>query len=163
MRKTKSPFIISAPLLIHDPMTGESKINTDKWNTFLIDIRNESHNFKETFERASYDKVQVNNAYKKSSQLSFNAIHNVKRKVPPPEHAVPRVPHPKPKEEPEMKSTDPFNFETIPANNYCWPKRASTAFRYLNPSKLHTIYGVQQRKRDPYVLAGEHINENEAY
>ena len=145
---------------------GQSKIGTDKWSIFLHDIRNESHNLSEAYSKASHDHTQVNDEYKKASQLSFNAIHNIKRRRPLPENMIPRVPHPKPKSELSNMSDE---FSLFSSNNSSqfkhteWPKRASSATRYLSPDKLASIYNVKKRPVDEYVVTGEQMDGNEAY
>lgn len=162
----RTPFYVNAPLLISDPTMGQSKIGTDKWSIFLHDIREESHNLTEACNKASQDHAQVNNDYKRASQLSFNAIHNIKRRNPPPENMIPRVKHPKPKAEIINVSDELSIFSTTSPSQLKyteWPKRASSAIRYLNPDKLASVYNVAKRQKDEYVVTGEQMDGNEAY
>lgn len=162
----KTPFYVAAPLLINDPSVGQSKIGTDKWSIFLHDIRDESHNLTEACSKASQDHAQVNSEYKRAAQLSFNAIHNIKRRQPPEENMIPRFPHPKPKVEITIDSDDFSIFNATSPSQFKyteWPKRASSAVRYLNPEKLASVYNVKKRPKDEYVVTGEQMDGNEAY
>lgn len=171
--KIRTPFYLSPPLLIHDPMTGESKIGTSKWSIFLQDIRSESTNLKEACSKALSQHAQVNNNYKKTSQISFNAIHNVKRTFPPRDQStIQKVPRSKPKpaefnyltspKETEVDIFDPnapFEFKY-----HEWPKRStSSSKRLLNPDKLKSVYGLEKRHTDTYIITGEQISPSEAY
>ncbi|KAK8853944.1 hypothetical protein M9Y10_016492 [Tritrichomonas musculus] len=162
----KTPFYVSVPLLINDPTMGQSKIGTDKWSIFLHDIRDESHILTEACNKASQDHAQVNDEFKRTAQLSFNAIHNVKRNRPLPDNMIPRVPHPKPKVEGNNDFDDFSIFTTTSPTKFKYnefPKRASSAVRYLKPDKLSSVYNVKKREMDEFVITGEQLDGNEAY
>ena len=160
--KRSSIMTFHAPLLLHDPMTGESKINTSKWSCFLYDIYGESKGYRDFLDRATSDKKRVNEEYEKSRKLTFNAIHNisVQRRPIRTANPVPRLSRQAQRKKAVKKEYDPFEFETAPKNNHLkWPKRASSAARTLRPAKLEQIYKVEKRHMDTYVVTGEQVSE----
>jgi hypothetical protein len=79
MRRGKYNPVFVPPKVVVDPITGESKLNTNRWTSFGVDIKAESRKFKAVLDRAKSDSRQVNTEFATCAQSSFNAIHNVRR------------------------------------------------------------------------------------
>ena len=151
-----------APFQIHDPTLSESKIGTYRWSGFVFDVHNEASRFKEDFDRASERHGQIDKDFKKVAQLSFNAIHNVKRVKPMGVQGVPKVRRQKKPEthEPTFQYCDlDFEFDHKEANHTKWPRRICSAQRLLSPQRLRTVYDVRPKRRDLYVVSGEPIED----
>lgn len=155
---------VAAPFQIHDPTLSESKIGTYRWSGFVFDVKNEASRFKEDFDRASERHGKIDQDFKKVAQLSFNAIHNVKRVKPVGVQGVPKVRRSKKKEEhePTFQYCDlEFEFDKKEANRTRWPTRPCSAQRLLSPQRLRTVYDVRPKHRDLYVVSGEVIDDVE--
>ena len=162
---------VTAPYeLNQDPTLSESKINTHRWSGFVFDLKNESIQMRRDMERTASLYSQVNDDFKVHVQQSFNAIHNVKRVKPTPDTGIPRVSRQsrartsKTSKAPKRRQFHQtflagFDDETKDANHDRWPVRTSSALRYLRPSRLRSIYDVEPKKRDLYVVSGELVDD----
>lgn len=148
---------VVAPVEINDPTLSESKIATSKWSCFRGDIKTESTKFREEFQRAAGEYHRVNNDFQKTAQKSFHAIHNIRKIKPSGDRCVPKVPHRKKKTVQETFQSV-FQFESDENLQVKWPaRRSESAQRYLAPSKLQVVYGIQPKSQDIYVVSGEQV------
>jgi hypothetical protein len=144
-----------APII--DPITAASKINTQRWSAFLTDIKGESVRFREVLVRASADHKSVDARFRKCAQLSFNAIHNVKRVKPSEDNGVFRLTR-LPGKTPEETQPDPMDYIGTGGVVFCppsyRPRRAASAAHALAPAKLDEVYAVEPKVRDIPVVCG---------
>jgi hypothetical protein len=63
-------------------------MNAHRWSYFFVDIKNESVEFKEGIRCAFSDRHKVNSEFVKCAQISFNAIHNARRRRPPKDDGI---------------------------------------------------------------------------
>jgi hypothetical protein len=144
-----------APII--DTVTAASKINTQRWSAFLTDIKGESVRFREVLVRASADHKTVDARFRKCAQLSFNAIHNVKRVKPSEDDGVFRLTRLAGRS-PEGPQPDPLDYIATGGVVFCppsyKPKRAASAAHALAPAKLDVVYQVQPKPRDIPVVCG---------
>jgi hypothetical protein len=157
MRRTAAPsFIPATSTVFVDPATGESKIGSSRWSIFLVDIRNEAARFREVLHRADNDQKAVNSEFETSARHSFNAIHNVRRRRPALDDGVFRMRHRQPPPPPPKPDDDLF-----PAPRVC-PRvrptaRSASVMRLLAPERLRTVYNVEPKPRDTFVVGGHKI------
>jgi hypothetical protein len=151
------PVFVPVKVVTH-PLTAESKINTTRWESFLMDIKTESVKFREVLDHAKTDHTQVDKEFKQRAQFSFNAIHNVRRVPVSEDDGVFRTEHRRrapPPEEPPVDDIVPL----YPVRPDRPRPRAATALRLLAPAKLHSVYGVEAKPRDTFVLTGSPLSQ----
>jgi hypothetical protein len=157
-----APFEFSrtfvAPLVAIDPTAAKSKINAHRWSDFLVDIKNESVKFKEILQRTFSDRQKVNSEFAKCAQISFNAIHNVRRSRPPEDDGVFR---PLNRRGPDIGG-QPIQPLANPTQPRPKPARAMAASRFFAPEKLKAVYGLEPKQRDTFVVAEVQVGQGDA-
>jgi hypothetical protein len=155
------------------PLTGASKIDTERWANFLGDIHSESKRFCSNLSQAISDRQRVDSEFKERAQACFNLLYkrdrnrNIEEKSHDPSVQVRR-------KEPKRDSDESESLDRALSPYYEHLRRPaprpsiqisrrrsqiSAAKRILAPSHLNEVYNVRPKRKDVYVISGKRIRD----
>jgi hypothetical protein len=146
------------------PMTGLSKIKTERWACFLGDIQNESVRFRDVMSQAQSNHEKADSDFKKYAQMTFNSLHKVKRtRRTEVDDGVfrPRQRIQQPVQQQEVDRERRYELFRQPSPVKVRPqglrRLAGSAARVWAPRHLREVYNLRPKQKDVFVISGEKV------